>query len=239
MSLPRFFAGAPEVGGMVVLEGDEARHAAGARRLRDGDMLESGDGEGAIATCVVEASDARRVVARVQERRVEPRPAPHVTVALAPPKGDRLTWGLQKLTELGVDRILLLETERTVRHPAGLERLRRVVREAAKQSGRPYLPPVDGPVPWTEALEAAPVGTLSCVLYEEADDGLLGLLPQERPARVLILVGPEGGLTQEEASGGAERDALLASLGPTLLRTETAAIVGASLVLARYGRLGR
>ncbi|HYH28199.1 MAG TPA: RsmE family RNA methyltransferase [Actinomycetota bacterium] len=242
MSAPHFFAGSPAEGHIVVLTGDDARHAAGSRRLRPGDEITSSDGAGAIARCVVRSSSPERVEAKVLERSEIARPSPLVAVRLAAPKGDRLSWAVQKLTEIGADVIGILETDRSVRRwdeerarkQAG--RLEVIAREAAKQSGRRFLPDIEGPGTWDEALERSS-GT-KVVLWEEATDPLLATLPADPEGRVEIFVGPEGGIAESDARGAQAGGAILASLGSTILRTETAAIVGASLALARYGRLG-
>lgn len=246
MSLPHFFEGAPEQGEALVLTGDEARHAGGSLRLRPGDRLTSGDGEGAIATGVVERVGRDEVVARVEERRVLPRPIPHIAVQISAPKGERLSDAVQKLTEIGVDSIVLVEASRSVRRWWGekeglkaVERLRKVAREAAKQSRRAYLPGLGGPVPWGSAVEASTSQGLLVVLWEHAEGALRSVLPPEAPGPIGLLVGPEGGIPEEDARAAEKEGALLASLGPTILRTETAAIVGATLALAAYGRLDR
>jgi 16S rRNA (uracil1498-N3)-methyltransferase len=224
--------------------GDEARHAAGSLRLRPGDRLTSGDGEGGVARCVVERVAKNEVAARVEERRLVPRATPHIAVHISAPKGERLTWAVQKLTEVGVDSIVLVEASRSVRRwwteeqgTRAVERLRKVAREAAKQSRRAYLPGLGGPVPWESAVEAYARRGLLVVLWERAEVGLRSLLPQETPKPVGLLVGPEGGIPDEDARSAEKQGALLASLGPTILRTETAALVGATLALAAYGRL--
>lgn len=244
MSLPHFFSGAPEPEEILVLAGDEARHAGGSLRLRPGDLLTSGDGEGAIATCVVEGVERDQVRARVRERRVVPRPTPHIAVHLSAPKGERLTWAVQKLTEIGVDSIILVEASRSVRRwwseEKGLkssDRLQKVAREAAKQSRRAFLPALGGPVPWASAVEASTAQGLLVVLWERAEVSLRAVLPEEPPERVGLLVGPEGGIPEEDTRAAEKEGAFLASLGPIILRTETAAIVGATLALAAYGRL--
>lgn len=244
MSLPHFFSGAPEPGETLILAGVEARHAGGSLRLRPGDLLTSGDGKGAVATGVVEGVTRDQVRARVQERRVVPRPTPHIAVHLSAPKGERLTWAVQKLTEIGVDSIILVEASRSVRRwwseEKGLksaDRLQKVAREAAKQSRRAFLPALDGPVPWASAVKASTTQGLLIVLWERAEASLRAVLPEEPPGFVGLLVGPEGGIPEEEARAAEKEGALLASLGPTILRTETAAIVGATLALAAFGRL--
>jgi 16S rRNA (uracil1498-N3)-methyltransferase len=244
VSLPHFFEGAPEPGEALVLSGDEARHARGSLRLRPGDRLTSGDGEGAVVTCVVERTAKDEVVVRVEERRVVPRPTPHIAMHISAPKGERLTWAIQKLTEIGVDSIVLVEASRSVRRwwreeggIRAVERLRKVAREAAKQSRRAYLPGLGGPVPWASVVESCTRQSLLIVLWERAESGLRSVLPQETSGPVCLLVGPEGGIPDEDARAAEKEGALLASLGHTILRTETAAVVGATLALAAYGRL--
>jgi 16S rRNA (uracil1498-N3)-methyltransferase len=179
---------------------------------------------------VVLVEDVRRVVRR----------GGVVSVALAPPKGDRLAWAVQKLGELGVDELALIRTERTVREWSGdrgeraVERLQLVAREAAMQSRRPFVMRVLLPTPLEEALA---VRASVILLWEGADASLASALPDEaRPTR--LVVGPEGGFTDQEVDLARERGAVPASLGEGILRTETAAVAGATLVLARYGRLG-
>jgi 16S rRNA (uracil1498-N3)-methyltransferase len=150
----------------------------------------------------------------------EPRPEPWVTVAFAPVKGDRPEWAVQKLTELGVDRIVPLLAARSVVRwaPGGahLLRLRRVAREAAVQSRRTWLPVVDDIVDF-----AAVAGEAGAALAH----------PGGRPPsldRPTVLVGPEGGWDDTELAAGTSR----VGLGPRILRTETAAVAAGTLLCA-------
>lgn len=227
-----------------MLSEEEARHAVSSLRLRPGDRLTSSDGGGAVAVCRVVRADRSRLAALVEDRTVAPRPGPALTVCLASPKGDRLSWALQKLTEVGVDDLVLIQAARSVRRwsesrgQRARERAEAIVREAAKQSRRRFLPPVRGPLPWGEAIaEAAGAGPV-IVLWERAAEGLDELLPADAPRALTLVVGPEGGIPDDEAEAARARGAALARLGEAILRTETAALVGASLALARYGRLG-
>jgi 16S rRNA (uracil1498-N3)-methyltransferase len=243
VSRPHFFAGAPGPGEPVVLSPEDAGHAVRSLRLRVGDEFTSSDGDGAVARCRVVRADRLLVEGEVLDRDTEPRPRPWLTVALSPPKGDRLTWAVQKLAEVGVDEILLVEASRGVRRWKGdraervAPRLEAVAREAAKQSRRRFLPHVGGPAPWEEAVVAPADGVL-VLLWEGASAGLLGALPSGSPETVTLVVGPEGGIPEDEARAAERARAVLASLGPNILRTETAAVVGAAIALARYGRLG-
>jgi 16S rRNA (uracil1498-N3)-methyltransferase len=193
-----------------------------------------------------------RAMVRVDERARVERPMPNVSVALAPPKGERLSWAVQKLAELGVAETLLMRTERSVRawevgrgddaerEGAGrgqrvLSRLRSVARGAAMQSSQAFVMDVGAMVGMDEAL--AVDGTAVVMLWEAATAPLRSLLPN-RPDAIRLLVGPEGGFSEQEAAMAQAAGAAPASLGANVLRTETAAVVGAALVLARYGRLG-
>ena len=242
MSAPHFFAGAPQPGDQVVLSSADARHAIRSLRLRPGDELTSSDGDGAVVRCRVVRADRLLLEAEVVSRSTVNRPRPTLAVLLAPPKGERLTWAVQKLTEVGADEIVLVEMPRSVRKWAGdraeraAVRLDAVAREAAKQSRRAFLPDIAGPVPWIEAV--APAGSPLVILWEGAPEPLSDSLPPEPPDRIALVVGPEGGIDERDVRAAEEDGAALASLGPNVLRTETAAVVGAALTLARYGRLG-
>lgn len=243
MSRPHFFAGAPEPGQVVVLSSEDAGHAVRALRLREGDEFTSSDGLGALARCRVVRAERLLVEGEVVERSVDPKPQPTLSVVMSPPKGERLTWAVQKLTEIGADEIILVEASRSVRRwerdRAGkvAPRLEAVAREAAKQSRRRFLPALGGPVPWAEAVVPPAEGVL-VVLWEGARTGLLDALPPEPIEEVTLVVGPEGGIPEDDARAAERAGAIMASLGPNILRTETAAVAGAAVTLARYGRLG-
>jgi 16S rRNA (uracil1498-N3)-methyltransferase len=186
--------------------------------------------------------EGRAVVELTEARRVE-LPGPLVSVALAPPTGERLAWAVQKLAELGVHEVILMQTERSVRRWEGdrakqaVARLRAVAREAAMQSRQAFVAEVWGGFTLGGALDAGDAPVL--MLWEGAAGGvgLQASLPEAAPA-VRIVVGPEGGFTEAEMRAARQAGAVPVSLGPNILRTETAAIAGAALVLARYGRLG-
>ncbi len=242
MSAPHFFAGAPDPGASVVLDAEDARHAIRSLRLRTGDELTSSDGRGGMARCRVMRAERLLVEAEVLERTTVAPPSPRLAVLVAPPKGERLTWAVQKLTEVGADEIVLLDAPRSVRRWEGdraakaAVRIDAVAREAAKQSRRAFLPQISGPVPWVEAV--TPGEGPMILLWERATAPLLGSLPEDHRGRVSLVVGPEGGIDEDDARAAEADGALLASLGPNVLRTETAAVVAAAVTLARYGRLG-
>lgn len=206
------------------LDDDDHHHLARSLRLRAGDELTVTDGRGGWRRC--RFGDALEPLTEV--RRVPP-PAPPITVALARTKGDRPELAVQKLTELGVDRIVVFVAEHSVsrpdpdRLPRQLERLRRVVREAAMQSRRVHLPTVD------HAADFAAVAALPGAAI--ADRG--GSPPTlDRPT---VLVGPEGGWSDAERTSGLP----VVTLGDHVLRAETAAMTaGALLATLRSGLVG-
>ncbi len=183
---------------------------------------------------VVEAGSD--LVLAVLSRRSEPEPYPRVTLVQGIPKASKLEVVVQKLTEIGVDAIVPVRTERSVASAGGanrVARLRAVAREAAKQARRAWLPEIPDPITLAEVTFPG----LALVFHEEAKVRLTAALV-DGVGDVTLFVGPEGGFTPEEAVDLAARGAVVVSLGPQILRTETAAIVGCALVMARYGRLG-
>jgi 16S rRNA (uracil1498-N3)-methyltransferase len=197
------------------LDDAATHHLRRVLRLRDGAAVSVTDGAGRWRLCrlagesVVPDGDVRQAL-----------PAAPVTVVVAPPKGDRLEWLVQKCTEVGVARIVLVDATHSVvrwddaRAAKQLDRLRRIAAEAAMQSRRVWLPIVDGPLPAPAVLAGATVAE-----------------PGGRPVGAgdtCIAVGPEGGWTPEEVALAGDR----VSLGPHVLRVETAAVVAATLMVA-------
>lgn len=200
-----------------MLDDADRHHLGRVLRLRAGDPLTVADGLGRWRPCRFgpDLEPTGPIVA-------VPRPEPELTVAFAPTKGDRPEWAVQKLTELGVDHVVLLACDRSVvrwdgdRAARHLDRLRVVAREAAMQSRRSRLPSVAGPVAVADLLTAEGVA--------RADGG--GDPPTlERP---VVLVGPEGGWSDDERAASAAT----VGLGPHVLRTETAAVAAGALLAA-------
>lgn len=238
MTAPHFLTGSVE-GDPIVLTGDEAFHAARTLRVRAGEVVTVGDGRGGIVEGPVAGEPSRSEVrVHVTARRTIPRPHPRVHVFPAIPKSGKLDLVVQKLTEIGVDAIAPWFAERSVVHwderkrRAHGRRLRAVAREAAKQSRRAWLPDVHDP----GSLPALPAFTV--VLHEGASTPLSDELPEDPPDVIGIVVGPEGGLSAAETTAMAARGVRIAGLGEAILRTETAAIIGAALVLHHFLLLG-
>jgi 16S rRNA (uracil1498-N3)-methyltransferase len=242
VTAPQFFVErlkGPDIA--VSLSPQDSRHALRSLRLQPGEEVTVADGAGAVGMGRLSGEEDGLAVIRVEEvHRVVRRP-PIVSMALSAPKGDRLSWAVQKLAELGVDEVVPVETGRSVRTwDAGraertVGRLRSVAREAAMQSRQPFVMEVALAVPFSHAFPLR--GAVGVLLWAGAGARLAEVLPDEATG-VRLFVGPEGGFSQDEIGAAREAGLVEASLGPSILRTETAALVGATLVLARYGRLG-
>ncbi|MGV0697107.1 16S rRNA (uracil(1498)-N(3))-methyltransferase [Mycolicibacter sinensis] len=222
----------PEVGALADIDGDAGFHAATVRRIRPGEQLTLGDGVGVLAECRVEHTDRAGLRVRVVERRVVDAPAPPVTVVQALPKSERSELAIELATEAGADGFVAWQADRCVarwdgsRADKGLRRWRAVARAAAGQSRRAHIPPVEGVlgtaqlVSWVRERVAA--GTTVLALHDGAGAGL----PAVAAASALaLIVGPEGGITDTELAALTDAGAVVTRLGPTVLRTSTAAAV--------------
>ncbi len=224
----------PDAGELAVVEGDEGFHAATVRRIRRGEQILLGDGVGGLARCVVEQTGRDGLQARVSDRWQVPRAQPPATVVQALPKAERSELAIELATEAGADALLAWQAARCVarwegaRAEKGLRRWRAVARAAAQQSRRAYIPSVDG-VLSTATLtqqigEAVASGGAVLALHESAA-GELADLGLAQAKSVMIVVGPEGGIAPDELAALTEAGAAAVRLGPTVLRTSTAAAV--------------
>lgn len=225
----------PAVGGLAVVDGDEGFHAANVRRTRPGEQLDLGDGAGAVAHCVVEDVAKGRLSARVHGLDLARRPTPTVTIVQALPKSERSELAIELATEVGADAFVAWQASRCVarwvgpeRVEKGLRRWKAVARSAARQSRRPYIPAVDGVVSTDELVDsvrdARPRTVL--VLHESATRPLADVdIDGGELDALTLVVGPEGGIAEDELSAMTDAGAVAVRLGPTVLRTSTAAAV--------------
>jgi len=239
---PVFFADRAELQrDVILLSGAEGRHAAAVRRLRPGERVDVGDGAGLIAECVVAADSGRGLELAVRARRELPRPDPLITVVQAIPKGDRGELAVAEMTEVGVDCIMPWAAARCVpvwraeRGARSLGRWRITAREAAKQSRRAWIPEVTELVSTADVAQVITKAACAIVLEPAAAQRLADLKPPES-GDLVVIVGPEGGLTDEENAAFCTAGATPRRLGPTVLRTSTAGPVAAAVLLSRSGR---
>lgn len=231
MSRALFYVDAvPEVGGLAVVDGDEGFHAATVRRIRPGEELDLSDGAGTLAHCVIEDAVKGRLTARVLSVIDVPAAVPTVTVVQALPKSERSELAIELATEAGADAFVAWQSERCVARwdgaakvEKGLRRWSAVARSAARQSRRPYVPSVSGPVSSAELVASIGAG-VTLVLHESAEVALRDVISPSTET-VTLIVGPEGGITDGEVAALVAAGAIAVRLGPSVLRTSTAAAV--------------
>lgn len=224
----------PDTGAVAVLGGNEGFHAVTVRRIRAGEQLVLGDGAGSLARCVVEHAGRDGLQARVLSRWSVAPAKPAVTVVQALPKAERSELAIELATEAGADAFVAWQAARCIarwdgaRVDKGLRRWRAVARSAAGQSHRAHIPPVDG-VLSTAALtrrirDAVASWAVVLALHESAT-GHLAELDLAEADSVLLIIGPEGGIAPDEITALTDAGAVAVRLGPTVLRTSTAAAV--------------
>jgi 16S rRNA (uracil1498-N3)-methyltransferase len=229
---------AAQPGDAVALSDDEAHHLRDVLRVRIGEEVELFDGRGWSCRAIVADASRRSVAVQATTPPVFEEPdRPALWMAVAPPKLDRLKWLVEKATELGVTRLIPLITERTVVTPGEgkLQRLEAVVAQACKQCGRNTLMQIVPPVAWSDfwmARDSATDTPSTCALVAHRDGQSLRAGLSSVPDRVVIVVGPEGGLTPAELKQATERGGAPTTFGRHILRIETAAIAAVAAVQA-------
>jgi 16S rRNA (uracil1498-N3)-methyltransferase len=227
-------------GSPLVIDGPTARYVSTVLRLRKGDELRLFDGSGRQLRARLISSGPRRILLEpLSEEPAPPAESPlRVRLLQGLLKADKMALLLQKATELGVAEFQPLVTQRSVPRAMGAEklrRLRRIAQEAARQCGRAVLPQVYGPISLQECLRGHQGPG---VLFWEQGGQRLGQLSVPAGGSLSLLIGPEGGLTSEEVAQARARGFQVATLGPRILRAETAALAALALVQHRWGDLG-
>lgn len=244
-SLPVFLTDAMPDGQRALLDGEEGTHAANVRRMRQGERLVLSDGSGELAECVIETVRTGRdaeIELAVRERWSQPRPRLRVTVAQALIKGERGELAVELATEAGADAVVPWRAARSVarwddgpRGAKALQRWRRTARAAAKQSRRGWVPEVREPVGLDGLGELVSGSARALLLDGAASDAFAGV---ELPAagELVLVVGPEGGSNEAERDRLVQAGATPCRLGPTVLRSATAAAVALGAIGARTTR---
>ncbi|MDO0927780.1 16S rRNA (uracil(1498)-N(3))-methyltransferase [Streptomyces sp. TG1A-8] len=244
MTAPVFVVDRLDAGGpRFVLDGPEGRHAVSVKRLRPGEDVVLTDGRGRWTQGVVQAAEGRDrlVVGDLEPVREEPPPAPRITVVQALPKGDRGELAVETMTEVGVDAIVPWQASRCItqwrgeRGPKALGKWRSTAREAGKQSRRVRFPEVTDPVT-TKQVGALLAGAAFAAVLHEGGAERLAAAPLPEDGEIVLVVGPEGGVSPEELALFEAAGARPHVLGPTVLRTSTAGTAAAALLLGRTGR---
>ena len=241
MTLPVFVHAAlagVSAGDAVELDGDEARHAVVVKRIRVGEQVVLTDGAGTSATVTVDATTKTSLSATVDEVATVAPELPRVVVVQAIPKGDRGELAVEMLTEVGVDLVVPWAAARSVsvwrgdKQAKALAKWRSTARESAKQSRRAWFPEVAEMVGTADVVALLRDADVPVVLHEAAS-GPLGDLPVPGRGEIVIVVGPEGGISEEELAAIAGVVAEPVRLGSSVLRTSTAGVAATAALLAR------
>ena len=246
MSLPVHWVaslGGVRPGDAVRVEGAEGHHAVVVRRLRVGEGVVLTDGTGTLVTGTVAATGKRDLTVEAVDVTTAPAPEPSLTVVQALPKGDRGELAVEVLTEIGVSTIVPWAASRSVatwrgeRAEKSLARWRSTAREAAKQSRRVWFPEVTLLASTTDVGGLVAAADLAVVLHEEATTPLASL---DVPATgsLVVVVGPEGGLTGDEVTAFGSAGAIAVRMGAEVLRTSTAGVAACAVLLGRTDRWG-
>ncbi|MEV5975678.1 16S rRNA (uracil(1498)-N(3))-methyltransferase [Streptomyces sp. NPDC052114] len=234
-----FDAGA---GGRYVVDGPEGRHAVSVKRLRAGEDVVLTDGAGRWADCVVLGTEGKdRLIVQMDSVAEEPEESPRITVVQALPKGDRGELAVETMTETGVDAVVPWTASRCITQWKGdrglkaLGKWRATAREAGKQSRRVRFPEVAEAASTKQVAALLADADFAAVLHEEGSEPLATAeLPES--GHIVLVVGPEGGVSPEELAAFAEAGARPYRLGPSVLRTSTAGTAATALLLGRTGR---
>ncbi len=245
--MPRFFVSPEAVdksAGQISITGEDVNHIKNVLRLARGDKLEISDGAGEEFGAVIDKLEKDRITALISEVRPNSTEPPlEVTIYQGIPKADKMDYIIQKCVELGVGRIVPVITERTiVRFAGGKEasaktaRWQKISLEASKQCGRGRIPAVSIPIAFEKALEDARGCDLRIIPYElENTNSLARCLADGKYRSAAVFIGPEGGFAEEEVRKAEDSGILPVTLGPRILRTETAGLAVLSILMYELG----
>ena len=233
-SLPRLFVRAAlGVGAMVELDAAQANYLGNVMRLGTGAELLVFDGSSGEWLARVSESGKKRMTLAVECKTHEPETIPDVWLAFAPVKRTQTDWLVEKATELGVARLIPVMTQRTVPERVKLERLEAIAIEATEQCGRTRLPEIAKPIQLSKFLAERDAARTLYFADEGGGEPVSGAF---KAVSALILIGPEGGFTDEERSAvRAASNMVPVSLGPRILRAETAALAALASYMAIAG----
>ncbi len=244
MTLPTFVhdeVGTAAAGDTLRLDGPEGHHAVTVRRIRVGEQIAVTNGAGTTAIVTVTSLGKSALEATVDSVETSPREAPTVVVVQAIPKGERGELAVEMLTEVGVDVIVPWAADRSVsvwrgeRAEKSLAKWRSAAREAAKQARRSWFPEVTSPASTDDVAKLLEKAGVPVVLHEAAS-GPLADIPIPGRAEIVIVVGPEGGISDEELATFAAAGAEPVRMGSSVLRSSTAGVAAAAALLSRTPR---
>ncbi len=245
--MPRFYVPQPRIEkGMLRIEGDEVRHIRRVLRLRTGDEIIVFDGSAKEYEGMIVEDRPSSVVIRIQNILSSKKESPlEITLAQSVLKGEKMDYLIQKATELGVKEIIpffssrsipILEKSKSLRRH---RRWERIAIEASKQSGRGVIPKIEPLQDYSEMLQNIPPDFLRLILWEKEGARLKEVLAGlKEKIKIFFIVGPEGGLSQEEVDLAKEKGFIPITLGKRILRSETASLSLLSILQYDWGDMG-
>jgi 16S rRNA (uracil1498-N3)-methyltransferase len=229
MNLPYFYISSFEKGlAEIELDEDNSRHIVQVLRMEAGENLQLTDGKGTLITATIAAAHKKKCHVNVQSVTLLPPPERRVSIAISPLKNaSRFEWFVEKATEIGVSEIIPLMTDRTERQHLRPDRLQNILVSALLQSQQTWMPVMRPPTPFAQLMEEPGVDRH---LIAWLGDPQKAVYPRPDNRSTLILIGPEGDFTAEEAASALGRQYVPVTLGMNRLRTETAGVVAATLL---------
>lgn len=245
----RFFVSKDMIGSdKVRILGEDVDHICKVLRLRVGELITASDGESSEYICKISTLDKKSVTCEIIEKKdIVSEPPVKVHLYQGIPKAAKMDMIVQKCTELGIDTIIPVETERVIAKAGSdrdfdnkLTRWRRIAEEASKQSNRGRIPSISKPAKYKDVLEKLPEYDLVILPYEkESIVGLKQVLKgKNNISSIAIIIGPEGGFENSEVEMAGSKGAAAVTLGPRILRTETAGFTCLSIIMYELGDIG-
>ena len=221
------------------LDGDEGRHAATVKRMREGEVIHLCDGQGTRAIATVVKVHKHSLDLGIDQFTFEEAPEPRFVVVQALAKGERAELAVEMLTEVGADAIIPWRAEHSIGKwdsvEKGLEKWRRTSRESAKQSRRAWIPEISNLKSTAEVCELMSQAQSVFVLHESADQALAACAIREQ-GTIMIVVGPEGGISPDELAAFSAAGARVVHMGASVMRTSTAGAIAVGGLLMRSQR---
>ena len=221
------------------LDGDEGRHAATVKRMREGEVIHLCDGQGSRAIATVTTVHKHSLDLSIDQFTFEEAPEPRFVVVQALAKGERAELAVEMLTEVGADAIIPWRAEHSIGKwdsvEKGLEKWRRTSRESAKQSRRAWIPEISNLKTTAEVCELMSQAQSVFVLHESADQALAACAIREQ-GTIMIVVGPEGGISPDELAAFSTSGARIVHMGASVMRTSTAGAIAVGGLLMRSQR---
>lgn len=231
MQLPYFYEPSITAGmKQFILSDDTARHAMQVLRMREGECLQLADGKGLLLTAEIETADKKNCAVQIAAQKFIPQESKNICLAISPTKNNaRLEWLIEKVTEIGIRKIILLNCERTEKTNIKMERLHRISVAAMLQSEQAYLPELAGMTAFDEIVSHNDYEE-KLIAHCANDDNKMAVKNFSSDKSTIILIGPEGDFSNREIGAARQRAFRSVTLGNTRLRTETAGMVAVTLL---------